>query len=74
MDNSNAVAGALVAANGVIDKLELATGDVPASDITWLAGYQTKLASGNTRPWEDLKFLGILLHWFNRKAATDKVG
>lgn len=65
MRNTDAVAAALVAANGVVDKLELATDMVSYSDRLFLAAYQTKLASGFTKKWEDLRFLQIFTTFLN---------
>ena len=62
MDNSNAVAVALVAGDGVIDKLELET-SIPLGDRTWLGVYQTKLGAGFTRIDEDQNLVRILEMW-----------
>ena len=62
LKDTNAVAIARVAGNGVIDKLELET-SLPLSDRTWLGVYQAKLAAGFTRVDEDQNLLRILLMW-----------
>ena len=62
MLNTNAVAVALVAGNGVIDKLELET-SIPVSDRTFLGVYQTKLAAGLTRKDEDARVIEIFRVW-----------
>jgi len=62
MENTNAVAVALVAADGVIDKLELET-SIPKSDRTYLGAYQTKLAAGLTRKDEDARVIEIFRVW-----------
>ncbi|HUV12029.1 MAG TPA: hypothetical protein VMY18_00230, partial [Acidobacteriota bacterium] len=62
MLDTNAVAVALVAGNGVVDKLELETG-LPKSDTTFLGVYQAKLAAGPTRKDEDMHFIKILTRW-----------
>lgn len=62
MLNTNAVAVALVAVDGPIDKLELET-IIPASDRAWLAVYQAKLAAGPTRKDEDMRFARLLERW-----------
>ena len=62
MLNTNAVATVLVAADGVIDKLELET-SIPKGDRTFLGVYQTKLAAGPTSKDEDKHFLKILTEW-----------
>lgn len=63
MTHTNAVAGAFVAADGVIDKLELET-SIPKSSRDTLAAYQAKLAGGvSTRKDEDRKMLNILSTW-----------
>jgi len=62
MLNTNDVAGALVAENGPIDKLELETG-IAKSDRTWLGVYQAKLAAGPTRKDEDMRFLKLFMRW-----------
>lgn len=60
MTHTNAVAVALVAADGVIDKLELET-SIPQTQRTKLAAYQAKLAGGkSTTKSEDKVFLNIL--------------
>lgn len=62
MLNTNAVAVALVAEDGVIDKLELET-KIPQGDRGFLTLYQAKLAAGPTRIDEDLLFLKIFTEW-----------
>jgi len=62
MTFTNAVAVALVAGNGVIDKLELET-IVPITHRTFLATYQAKLAAKSTTKSEDRRFLAILQVW-----------
>jgi hypothetical protein len=63
MTYTNAVAVALIASNGVIDKLELET-IVPVSHRTFLANYQAKLAANkSTTKTEDRRFLAILQVW-----------
>jgi hypothetical protein len=62
MTYTNAVAVALIAANGVIDKLELET-NIPVSHRTFLANYQTKLASKSSTKTEDRRFLAVLQVW-----------
>jgi len=62
MTYTNAVAVALIAGNGVIDKLELET-IVPVTHRTFLATYQTKLAAKSTTKSEDRRFLAILQVW-----------
>jgi len=62
MLNTNAVAVALCAADGVIDKLELET-SIPVSERTWLGTYQTKLGSAPTRKDEDMHLVKILQIW-----------
>lgn len=62
MTYTNAVAVALIAGDGVIDKLELET-SIPKSDRTFLGTYQTKLGSKSTRKDEDRRFLHILEVW-----------
>jgi hypothetical protein len=62
MLDSNAVAGALVSANSVIDKLELETG-IAKSERDFLADYQSKLGAGPTRKDEDMHFLRIFKRW-----------
>ncbi len=59
MKNTNAVAVALCAGNGVIDKLELET-SIPLGDRTWLGVYQAKLGSEFTRVDEDQNLIRIL--------------
>jgi hypothetical protein len=59
MTYTNAVAVALVAGNGVIDKLELET-SIPKTQRTKLAAYQAKLAVKSTTKSEDKIFLNIL--------------
>ena len=67
MLSTDAVAVALATENMVIDKMELDTTKVETVDRTWLAEYQTKLASGTTEA-EDLIFLQI----FRRFIIKDK--
>ncbi len=62
MKNDNAVAVALVAGDGVIDKLELET-SIPLGDRTWLGVYQTKLGAGFTRIDEDQNLVRIFEMW-----------
>ena len=62
MLNTNAVAVAFVAGNGVIDKLELEL-TIPISDRTFLAAYQVKLAAGVTRKDEDARAIEIFRVW-----------
>ncbi len=62
MTYTNAVAAALVAADGVIDKLELET-NVPVTHRTFLATYQAKLAVKSTTKSDDRRFLNILSVW-----------
>lgn len=62
MNNSNLVAVALCAGNGVIDKLELET-SITISDREFLAAYQAKLAAKPTRRDEDMRFMEIITRW-----------
>ena len=62
MTYDNAVSVALIAADGVIDKLELET-SIPVSDREFLAAYQAKLASTSSRKDEDKRFLNIFKVW-----------
>jgi len=62
MHKDNAVAVVLIAADGVIDKLELDT-QICISDRNFLAMYQTGLATKNSRPAHDLRFADILKRW-----------
>ena len=62
MLNTNAVAVAFVAGNGVIDKLELET-SISISDRTFLGVYQTKLGAGLTRKDEDARAIEIFRVW-----------
>lgn len=63
MTHTNAVAVAIVAADGLIDKLELET-NIPVTHRTVLATYQAKLAGGkSTTKTEDRRFLHILDVW-----------
>ncbi len=62
MKNDNAVAVALVAGDGVIDKLELETG-IPLGDRTFLASYQAKLGAAPTRIDEDMLLISIFKNW-----------
>ncbi len=62
MKHTNAVAIALCAGNGVIDKLELET-SIPLGDRTWLGVYQAKLGAEFTRVDEDQNLMRILLMW-----------
>jgi len=62
MTYTNAVAVALIAGNGVIDKLELET-IIPVTHRTFLATYQAKLASKSTTKSEDRRFLNVLQVW-----------
>lgn len=62
MTYTNAVAVALIAGNGVIDKLELET-IIPGTQRTFLATYQTKLGSKSTTKSEDRRFLFIIGQW-----------
>jgi len=56
---ADAVLVALIAENGVVDKLELALG-IPKGDRDFLAAYQTKGGAGNTRIDEDVLVADIL--------------
>ena len=62
MTYTNAVCVALIAGNGVIDKLELET-NIPVTHRTFLGTYQAKLASKSTNKSEDRRFLHILEVW-----------
>jgi len=66
MTYTNAVAVALIAGDGVIDKLELET-SIPVSDRDFLAAYQTKLGSASSRPSEDERFCKLLTDWMLRR-------
>jgi len=59
---TNAVCVALIAGNGVIDKLELET-NIPVTHRTFLATYQAKLAAKSTTKSEDRRFLHVLEVW-----------
>lgn len=69
MVNTNAVAVALCASNGVIDKLELETGVFGAEDLKFLAKYQTKLSSARTSASDDQYFGSLFLKWLNTKSG-----
>ena len=58
MKTADAVLVALIAGDGVIDKLELALA-IPKSDRDFLAAYQTKAGAGNTRIDEDVHVADI---------------
>jgi hypothetical protein len=62
MTFGNAVLAAFVAANGVIDKLELET-IIPKTQRTFLATYQAKGAAKSTTKTEDIRMLNILKQW-----------
>ena len=59
MSNTDAVAVALVAADGVIDKMELDE-RLSSTDHAALAEYQANLAAGPTSRRQDINFLRIL--------------
>lgn len=59
MKSTDAVLVALIAEDGVVDKLELATA-IQKSDRDFLAAYQTKGGAGNTRIDEDVRVAEIL--------------
>jgi hypothetical protein len=69
MDNSNAVAGAMVAVNGVIDKLELDTEVLSAEDKRFLAEYQTTLAAGDTKRRDDNRMIHIFKKYWSYHAG-----
>lgn len=62
LSDSDAVMVALCASNGVVDKLELATGQLTASEIAELAMIQTASASAGWRRLE----IGFFCHAMNR--------
>ena len=62
MVSTDAVLVALIAADGVVDKLELALA-LPKSDRDFLAAYQTKGGAGNTRIDEDVHVVEILMRY-----------
>ncbi len=57
MLNTNTMAQVIVAADGLIDKMEALTGPLGANELATLAAYQTKLASARTNLSEDTWFL-----------------
>jgi hypothetical protein len=67
--NTDAVAADLVAGSGVIDDMEASTDVFGASDLTFLAAYQTKLGSARTNLSEDSIFMGLFCRYFMVKAA-----
>jgi len=69
MVNTNAVAVALCAADGVIDKMELETGVFGAEDLKFLGKYQTKLSSARTSASDDQYFGSLFLKWLNTKSG-----
>lgn len=75
MSNADAVAVALCAANGVIDKLELSTGVFGAMENTFLAHYQLTLASGPTSLSDDAIFTQMLSRYMSvHKIDLSKLG
>jgi hypothetical protein len=62
MTYTNAVAVALQATNGVLDKLILET-NIPVTHRTFLTTYKAKLAAKSTTKTEDRRFLHILDVW-----------
>ena len=69
MKVTDAVLVALVAADGPVDKLELATGDENNARVTELAAYQTAGAAGDTHKTEDLKIMKWLSEYIMKKAS-----
>jgi len=67
MVNTDAVAVVLVAANGVIDKMEASTYVFGAEDLKFLAAYQAHLAASRTSQTEDEMFINKLVRYFNVK-------
>lgn len=63
MTYTNAVVAAMVAANGVIDKLEL-WAELTPQEAAFLAAYQTTLGSGNSNSADDMTFKAIFDRWF----------
>lgn len=63
MKSSDAVAVAMAATDGLIDKMELDTGKLTHEERTFLAAYQTALGSGTTKD-QDMRFLGIFKKFF----------
>jgi len=64
MNNSNAVAVVMVAANQFIDKLELEVKTFGKEDLKFLAKYQAKLASARTTQSDDMYMMGLVSRWF----------
>jgi hypothetical protein len=69
LKNTDAVAVVLVAANGVIDKMELSTGVFGITEKAFLAAYQARLAVKRTNQSEDHRFKEMLDRYFNVKAG-----
>jgi hypothetical protein len=67
MINTDLVSVALVAADGVIDKMELATYVFGTQDLKDLAAYQAKLATTRTTQTEDEIFVEKFHRYFNVK-------
>jgi len=69
MMHTSAVAGALVATNGLLDKL-IADTSLPVSMREKLTAYKTKLATQHTKKSEDLIFVEFLRFWVRRQKIT----
>lgn len=68
MNSTDAVLTALKDADGVIDKMELATDVFGANEITRLGAYQSSAATGTTDQ-EDLEFLRMFQKYIVEKSG-----
>jgi hypothetical protein len=69
MLQTDAVAVDFSGTNGVIDDMEASDDVFGASEMTWLAAYQTRLAAGRTPLSEDMIFMSMLMRYIVVKAA-----